>query len=199
MSPAHVLEPTYRTIRRRLTRGDWPMGFRLDTARLAAEMGVNTSPVRDSLNRLAGELMVDFTPGNGFHVPWIDDEQLRELLDLNLLLVLAATDSRAFALPAPTVQDDGAEGVAETYRRIAWCARNGELLRIIDATGSRLAPALRFDADVLGECAADTDELDDALAGTSLARVRELVCRHHALRRENAGSYIFLMRMLSKR
>ncbi len=30
MSPAHVLEPTYDTLRRRLLMGAWPAGQRLD-------------------------------------------------------------------------------------------------------------------------------------------------------------------------
>src|SRR3546814_3588922 len=65
MSPAHVLEPTYQAIRKRLMEAAWPAGFRLDTARLAGELGVSTSPVRDSLNHLAGERMVDFEMGAG--------------------------------------------------------------------------------------------------------------------------------------
>src|ERR1700761_6944712 len=59
MSPSHILEPTYRAIKQRLMCGEWPAGFRLDTARIATDLGVSTSPVRDSLNRLAGECMVD--------------------------------------------------------------------------------------------------------------------------------------------
>ena len=54
MSPAYVLEPTYDTLRRRLFAGVWPSGQRLEAARLATELGVSMTPVRDSLNRLAG-------------------------------------------------------------------------------------------------------------------------------------------------
>ena len=55
MSPAHVLEPTYDTLRRRLVAGDWPPRCRLEAARLAEELGVSITPVRDALNRLTGE------------------------------------------------------------------------------------------------------------------------------------------------
>src|SRR3546814_3749616 len=81
MSPAHVLEPTYQAIRKRLMEAAWPAGFRLDTARLAGELGVSTSPVRDSLNHLAGERMVDFEMGAGFYVPRTEERRLRDLLD----------------------------------------------------------------------------------------------------------------------
>ena len=82
MSPSHILEPTYQALRERLMGGEWPAGFRLDTARLAADLGVSKSPVRDSLNRLTGERMVDFEPGYGFHVPRLDETQLRDIFGL---------------------------------------------------------------------------------------------------------------------
>src|SRR3546814_3490454 len=56
MSPAHVLEPTYQAIRKRLMEAAWPAGFRLDTARLAGELGVSTSPVRDRSEEHTSEL-----------------------------------------------------------------------------------------------------------------------------------------------
>lgn len=68
MSPAHVLEPTYDTLRRRLLMGAWPAGQRLEAARLAADLGVSITPVRDSLNRLTGERLIVSQPGDGFHV-----------------------------------------------------------------------------------------------------------------------------------
>src|SRR3989344_3702170 len=68
MSPAHVFEPTYEAIKRRLMTGEWATGARIEAARLADDLGVSMTPVRDSLYRLNGERMVDFTPGEGFHV-----------------------------------------------------------------------------------------------------------------------------------
>lgn len=194
MSPAHVLEPTYRRIRRRLTGGDWPMGFRLDTAKLAADAGVSTSPVRDSLNRLAGERLVDFTPGDGFHVPWMDDQQLRELLDLNCLLVVAALGRTEFSLPIARRDTEDSDRASGCFRAIGWASHDMELLRAIDGTSSRLAQATRFDAAILGWQAADIDTLEDAFSGTSVDRLFHLVHQYHALRREQAATYIFYLR-----
>src|SRR3546814_12685064 len=67
-SDLYVLEPTYDTLRRRLFAGVWPSGQRLEAARLATELGVSMTPVRDSLNRLAGERLVHSSPGEGFQV-----------------------------------------------------------------------------------------------------------------------------------
>src|SRR3546814_17067104 len=63
MSPAHVFEPTYEAIKRRLMTGEWASGTRIEAARMADELGVSVTPVRDSLYRLNGERMVDFTHG----------------------------------------------------------------------------------------------------------------------------------------
>ncbi|MGD9812804.1 MAG: GntR family transcriptional regulator, partial [Sphingobium sp.] len=76
MSPAHVLEPTYDTLRRRLLAGVWPSGQRLEAARLAKELGVSITPVRDSLNRLAGERLVHASRGEGYQVPLLDETEL---------------------------------------------------------------------------------------------------------------------------
>src|SRR3546814_7899560 len=76
----------------------WPAGFRLDTARLAGELGVSTSPVRDSLNHLAGERMVDFEMGAGFYVPRTDERRLCDLLALNLRLLLTRSEEHTSEL-----------------------------------------------------------------------------------------------------
>src|SRR3546814_7069587 len=46
---------------------------RLEAARLATELGVSMTPVRDSLNRLAGERLVHSSPGEGFQVPLLSE------------------------------------------------------------------------------------------------------------------------------
>mgnify|MGYP002781549485 CR=1 FL=1 len=37
MSPAHVLEPTYRRLKRALMAGTWPPGAKLEALRLATQ------------------------------------------------------------------------------------------------------------------------------------------------------------------
>jgi uncharacterized protein YeaC (DUF1315 family) len=39
MSPAHVLEPTYRRLKRALMEGTWPDGAKLEAMRLADDSG----------------------------------------------------------------------------------------------------------------------------------------------------------------
>jgi len=83
MSPAHVFEPTYQGLKERLKTGLWPMGMRLETAKLADELGVSVTPVRDSLNRLVGERLVELWPGEGYRVARIS-ERLRATGEIGL-------------------------------------------------------------------------------------------------------------------
>src|SRR3546814_20271616 len=91
MSPAHVLEPTYQAIRKRLMEAAWPAGFRLDTARLAGELGLSTSPLHHSLNHPAGQRMVDVELGAGFYVPRTYYRRLRNILHLPLTCLMSPT------------------------------------------------------------------------------------------------------------
>ena len=77
MSPAHVFEPTYEAIKRRLMTGEWASGTRIEAARLADDFGVSVTPVRDSLYRLNGERMVDFTPGEAREIPVFSALQIK--------------------------------------------------------------------------------------------------------------------------
>ena len=90
MSPAHVLEPTYRRLKRALMEGTWPNGAKLEAMRLADDFGVSMTPVRDSLNQLVGEGLVDLTPGEGFRVPVLTEQALRDILEVNAVLLEAA-------------------------------------------------------------------------------------------------------------
>ena len=99
MSPAHVLEPTYRRLKRALMEGIWPGGAKLEAMRLAEDFGVSMTPVRDSLNQLVGEGLVDLTPGEGFRVPPLTEQRLRDLLDVNAVLLETANKSN-WRLPA---------------------------------------------------------------------------------------------------
>src|SRR3546814_18715981 len=90
MSPAHVFEPTYEAIKRQLMSGEWASGTRIEAARLAEDLGVSVTPVRDSLYRLNGARMDDFAPGEGFHVHRLTEPEFRNLPALNHILILEA-------------------------------------------------------------------------------------------------------------
>lgn len=141
MSPSHVAEPTYEAIRQRLKMGHWPMGTRLEAVRLAEDLGVSATPVRDSLNRLVGEGLVDLTPGVGFHVPQMTERGLRNLLDLHLVLMLAALRIKCEPIEiavAPDSIQTHAEQSEVLFAAIATASGNAALCDCVEVIAARL-------------------------------------------------------------
>jgi DNA-binding GntR family transcriptional regulator len=195
MSPAHVLEPTYQAIKRRLMRGEWAGGTRLESARIAEELGVSLTPVRDSLSRLAGEKMVDFAPGEGFHVHRLTATELRDMLELNLILLLAAIATgrsrQGDALPAP---DEGTHRIAALFHDVGRRSGNAELAAAVAALNDRLHVARRFDVVVLGETGPEIKDIEAALDSASgPGAARNLILRYHERRAQEADSFARLL------
>lgn len=191
MSPSLVFEPTYSSIKARLMQGAWPGGFRLDTARLAVELGVSKSPVRDSLNRLVGEGMIISGVGEGFHVPRYGEKQIRDLFDLALGLLLAATlgDKAVSGLPdvhAPSNPVDA----GKLFRHVATLSGNDELVSAVSNLNDRLAVVRQLDTLVLPDPLADVTALSQALtSGFSAWAMRDILRRYHTLRIAHATDY----------
>jgi DNA-binding GntR family transcriptional regulator len=61
-------DQVYGALSERILDLEYGPGERLVIDRLARELGVSGTPVRDALNRLAAERLIDFTPFRGFTV-----------------------------------------------------------------------------------------------------------------------------------
>lgn len=172
--------------------GEWRPGCRLDLKQLAAELGTSTSPVRDSLNRLAGERMVEFHAGLGFHVARIDESQLRDLLDLNLQLLLIAMRSKSGIQLCP-VTDNLDDDSAQVFRHLAQCVGNGEITAAIGGISDRLAAIRKLEPRVLPEANANLQELVDAIAVNSDWPVlAKILTKYH---RERMACIVELVRL----
>ena len=192
MSPAHVIEPTYEAIKRRLMRGEWRSGARLDSTRIAEALGVSVTPVRDSLYRLAGEKMVDFTHGEGFHVHRLTETEMRDMLELNLILLLAAiATGRGHAGEAIAADTDDADPVAALFSAVGRRSGNAELASAIATLNDRLHAARRLDAVILGAVGTELAELGAALADEQqpVGPARVAVLRYHERRAREAAVY----------
>ncbi len=159
MSPAHVLEPTYLRLKRDLMAGVFPTGSKLEALRLAEELGVSMTPVRDSLNQLAGEGLVEFSPGEGYRVPRLTDQTLRDMLEVNHLLLVHAllTDDAARVRTVEEWPDteDHATRLGAVFGRIAAASGNRFVIRSVVQIGERLNSTRRLEPDVIS-CATET-------------------------------------------
>jgi|GEM_PF-7013194 len=193
MSPVRQFETTYATIRQKLMTGYWLPGFQLVTPHLANELDVSLSPVRDSLSYLAGQHMVDFIPTAGFFVPWIDEAQFRDLLDLHRTLLHAAT-AAGDPLPWPgTLAQDYAARSAAMFEHVAAWSGNTALVQAVRNLSDRLHTFRQLDPIVLPKAAEDIDAMENTLIKATPVRVvRDLLTHYHSVRKRQAGHYVRL-------
>lgn len=184
MSPAHVLEPTYQRLRRDLMSGAFPMGSKLEALRLADEFGVSMTPVRDSLNQLTGEGLVEFSPGDGFRVARLTEQNLREMLEVNhLLLVHALGAGGATGPSAPDDEPDRADHadrLGAVFRRIAAASGNRFLLRSVEQIGARLNPVRRLEPLVIPSSPEMLQQLEESASRSLSECIPALEAYHSA-------------------
>ena len=80
-------EQVYQELRRRIMVGEFALNSRLVEERLAAQLGVSRTPVREALVRLLADGQVTRTDG-GYFVAMPDFSDLRDLYDLRITLEL---------------------------------------------------------------------------------------------------------------
>lgn len=202
MSPSHVLEPTYAALKRRLMAGDWPMGARLESARLADELGVSITPVRDSLNRLTGEGLVEARTGGGFHVARFNEQGFRDLLELNLTLLsvsLVAAKVAPRTPPRVEPEDDLARRTAGLFEQIACAADNVVLLAMVRNLNERLHAARCHDRALFPATAEELAGIEECIAGRHVGEaLRARLTHYHDNRARAAARYIALLERVDR-
>lgn len=186
MSPAHVLEPTYRRLKRALLNGTWPSGAKLEALRLAEDFGVSMTPVRDSLNQLVGEGLVDLVPGEGFRVAPLTEQTLRGLLETNRILLESVSGGNwnAQSKPEAAPSDEYADRIATVFSHLAAKSGNRILEDFVTRIGERLHPVRRHEPEVLPKALKTLEELEDSLAASERER-RAVLRRYHRNCRAN--------------
>lgn len=97
-------EKSYFGIREKLETGTLRPGDPLITRQLAEEFGVSLSPVREAINRLASEGLIEHTPGAGAQVKRFNLDDLSELYVLR-----DAIESCAAGLAADLMREEDRE------------------------------------------------------------------------------------------
>ena len=160
MSPLQAMERSYATLKQMLREGRYPPGARLEANRIAEELGVSMTPVRDVLQRLVGEHLVEASAGEGFHVPRLGEAALRDLYEWHSALVLMAVRTARNPLVRDEPEDDTiAARTALLFDRIGEMAPNREIRLAISSVGDRLHPFRMLESEVLEPMLGELDEL----------------------------------------
>src|SRR5260370_2931724 len=80
-----LTQTIYKLLRDKIANHDYAPGERLQLDPLAIQLGVSRTPVRDALNQLAAEGLVEIRPRRGTFVAQVDRETVDELYPLRLM------------------------------------------------------------------------------------------------------------------
>ena len=186
MSPANVLEPTYGQLRRWLLAGTWLPGTRLEAGRIAEELGVSITPVRDALNRLTGERLIHSITGQGFHVPDLDEREFGALIGWHELIVTTALRGTRAIVPtigSVDVPPTPAERTSILFTEIVRPAGNPELDWACLNAGDRLTPYRHREIAVLPDANEEISELERTRLTKERNGLLALIKRYHRRRR----------------
>lgn len=192
MSPLQAMERSYAALKAQLREGVHRPGYRLEANRIADELGVSMTPVRDALNRLVGEELVEASSGEGFHVPRLSEGDLRDLYEWNSAIsILAARSARTIpdpeAVHAAMSSDTLADATATCFQLLAESVPNQDLRIAISRASDRLHPFRLIEAQLLDPV---LGELEALLEPT--ARRQAAIRRYHQIRMRVAPELVRL-------
>lgn len=184
---ASLIERIYLDIRRELSDGTLAPGKRVDIAALCDRVGASKSPVRNVLNRLVGEGLLETHAHDGFYRPLVTEAKLRDLYRWSQRLLLMAIDiAESEAVETPVAVeidvDDVVPATEQLFTSIAALGQSGELLRAVDNVNVRLRAIRTLKANGLIERRGELVALSEAYANSSFRELRTLVASYHALR-----------------
>jgi DNA-binding GntR family transcriptional regulator len=131
-------------------------GERINEGRIATQLGVSRTPLREALNRLKMEGFLRFEPGRGFFCRELDPQEVFQLYELRktietaaVRLAVARADDREIAALADFLDatGPGSDGrsvgelteLDETFHsRLMVLSRNDEMLRVLDNVNARI-------------------------------------------------------------
>lgn len=84
MAPEPInVDRVYRILKREIIRGAYSLGGRIDAQAIADSVGTSITPVRDAVQRLIGEGLLESQSYGGFHAPTVTAQSLSDLYDWN--------------------------------------------------------------------------------------------------------------------
>jgi DNA-binding transcriptional MocR family regulator len=192
-------ERVYDTLKRAMMERRFRPGDRLDPAMLAEDLNSSTTPVREALDRLVGEDLVESRTGSGFHVPAIDEPGLKDMYawcaDLLGLAVRGRprTGNVHTSLISGSDAFDGepslARRVETLFAEIGRRSLNSEHGRALERINARLHAARLVEPLVIEDADDEFGALEAACrgAGDKLNLLRRITAYHRRRVRLSAG------------
>ncbi len=194
MNSGLTSERVYTALKRRLLDGEFRPGERLDPAHLSETLSSSVTPVRDVLNILRGEGLVETRTGEGFFRPNLTAPDLEDVYDWSDQ-ILALALRQWPAAPAPAHVYDPATGpiadrTADLFLEIATRSANFEHKRAIVNVNDRLHAARMIEGQVLDDTEAELTAIAQVLANDDARELEKLVFAYHQRRRRAVSDIV---------
>jgi GntR family transcriptional regulator, rspAB operon transcriptional repressor len=86
IAQTRLTQTIYKVLRARIAKHDFASGERLQLDVLASQLGVSRTPVREALNQLAAEGLIEIRPRRGTFVVQVDQDTVAELYQMRLMI-----------------------------------------------------------------------------------------------------------------
>lgn len=189
MNAGPVSERVYAALREHLTNGAYRPGDRLDPGVLADLVASSVTPVREVLNQLAGERLVEARTSDGFRLRQLDAIALADLYNwagsVAAVMLGYATQLSAAATAPPDI--------AALFDQLGNVSDNAEHADMAQLLNARLALARRVEAAALPDAGADFAILAGWFAAGDRAALRRGLAVYHRRRAAAAAGIVRAM------
>jgi len=183
------IEIVYSVIKAELLSGRFFPGQRIDVSSLADSCNVSKTPVRMVLNRLVGEEIVSATPHEGFSIPRLTEQKLRDLYSFTQAILLLSLETQPLDpqedLPVQTACLDDVDTVSCTeqlFCDVTSLTGNAEFKRAIARTNDRLRPIRRLPKPNPTDARLEVLNLKRAWNEGDREALRDQILAYHRLR-----------------
>lgn len=168
-----VSERIYLALRQEIMRCEIAPGTAMDATAIAARYGVSKTPVRDAMQKLAAEGLVNILPRSGYRVAPITFQAVHEILDMRAAIgphaarqaarhatAAEIAELRAIVLEYAAPLDVAAmQQIARRFHiAIAQCSRNERIVSLSESLFDELERLLRFAIDFSVKTGEHSDE-----------------------------------------
>jgi len=113
----------YQVLKAEIIKGSLKPGTKLLEGKIAEQMGVSRTPVREALKELAAEGFAKMTPNQGIVINNISIEDLQEVLQIRVVL-----EGLAARLAAKMIKEKEIKELEKILRKMEYYTKKGDIL-----------------------------------------------------------------------
>ncbi len=199
MNSGATAERVYEQLKALIMEGAFRPGERLDPSLLSQTLVSSVTPVRDALNRLTGERLVDTRIRGGFQIPPLDEPSLQDryawssaLLSLalrNAPLDLLDTQQIGHGLAGASI----AARAATLFLILTKATGNSEYMLATQQFNDRMHAIRVMEPEIIQEAAEEIDQLTESAARRDTHGLRRSITLYHRRRHRHAAKIVRAM------